>query len=106
LSDNAGRIADLDGLAQKLVVAVDQAEEETVYAELAEVLAKITSEYRFPNWKIFKQLGTRSIIARFLRRSKRILSIQRMKNADLRQLLRRATLQVKSTFLLSIEADF
>jgi protein disulfide-isomerase A6 len=45
LSDNAGRIADLDALAEKLVAKTNEAEEETVYAELVEVLARITSEY-------------------------------------------------------------
>jgi len=45
LSDNAGRIIDLDQLAEKLAAATSKAEEGQVYSELEQVLGKITSRY-------------------------------------------------------------
>lgn len=52
LSDSAGRIADLDALAQKLVTATNDGEEELVYVELIEVLTRFTSEYHFSSRKL------------------------------------------------------
>jgi len=45
LSDNAGRIVDLDQLAEKLAAATSKAEEGQVYTELEQLLGKITSKY-------------------------------------------------------------
>jgi protein disulfide-isomerase A6 len=45
LTENAGRITDLDELAKKLAAATDTAEQQQVYTELEEVLGKITSRY-------------------------------------------------------------
>ena len=46
LSDSAGRIADLDELAKKLMAATSKEEQGQVYTELETILAKITSRYR------------------------------------------------------------
>jgi hypothetical protein len=44
LDDNAGRIADLDGLAKKLAAATDEAEKGYIYTEVTQVVEKINSK--------------------------------------------------------------
>jgi len=56
LSDNAGRILDLDELATKLAAATSKAEEGEVYTELEQVLGKITSNDAKYYAKVFEKL--------------------------------------------------
>lgn len=98
LSNSAGRIADLDEWARK-VSAVPEEEKSSIYSELQQVLAKLTSPYR-TFFCLFNLSGTRNTMPKSLTNSKWTLSIHLKKNFDWKQSSQRERLQVTSMCLV------
>ena len=68
LSDEAGRIVDLDELAKKLASATTKEEEGYVYTELGQVLAKLTSRLCSFFLRILTTLVMPNIMPRYLKK--------------------------------------